>query len=164
MSSIRPAEVGDHRAIRDVLLAAFDGSEEADLVERLRANGDAEIELVAESDSAICGHILFSPMKAPFRALALAPVAVAPARQDAGLGAALILAGLERARDDGWEAVFVVGEPAYYTRFGFNAALAAAFASPYAGPYCMGLTLNEPLPTASGEIGYAPAFSALSSA
>jgi len=164
MSPTRPAEPNDHRAIRELLLAAFGTSEEANLVERLRAHGDAAIEFVVETDGAIAGHILLSPMQAPFRALALAPIAVVPVRQNAGIGGALIRAGLEQARIAGWQAVFVVGEPDYYTRFGFDIALAAPFTSPYAGPYFMALPLNDPLPAASGEVGHAPAFSALSSA
>jgi len=45
--------------------------------------------------------------------------------------------GLKRDKAHGWEAIFVVGDPAYYQRFGFRADEAAAFASPYAGLYLM---------------------------
>jgi putative acetyltransferase len=100
-------------------------------------------------------------MSAPFRALALAPVTVVPERQDAGIGSRLIRAGLERATADGWQGVFVLGEPEYYGRFGFDAALAADFTSPYAGPYFMALTLNTELPATEGKIDHAPAFAAL---
>ena len=132
---VRPAEAGDHAAIRAVLLAAFPGTDEADLVEQLRADGDAPIELVGELDGRVVGHILFSPVKAPFRALALAPLAVAPDEQRGGIGSELIRAGHELARKQGWEAVFVLGDPAYYGRFGYDAELAAGFSSPYAGEY-----------------------------
>ena len=70
--NIRAAAPVDHSAIREVLLAAFRAPDEADLVEQLRADGDAAIEMVAEQDGLIVGHILFSPVQAPFRALALA--------------------------------------------------------------------------------------------
>ena len=159
--NIRAAGPADHAAVRAILLAAFPGPDEADLVERLRADGDSAIELVAERDGRIVGHVLFSPVEAPFRALALAPVAVAPDRQGEGIGSALIHAGHEAARRQGWDAIFVVGEPEYYRRFGYGAALAAGFASPYAGSYFMVLALRGPLPAGKGEVRHAAAFSAL---
>ena len=54
--------------------------------------------------------------------MGLAPMAVAPARQRAGIGSALVRDGLARCRRQGVEAVFVVGHPAYYPRFGFSLA------------------------------------------
>ena len=158
---IRAARPADHAAIIRLLAAAFCGPDEARLVDRLRADGAAAIELVAEQGGGIVGHILLSPVEAPFRALALAPVAVAPERQRTGIGSALIEAAHGIARDDGWIAVFVLGEPAYYCRFGFDPALAAGFASPYAGPYFMVLALDGELPTRSGRVEHAAAFASL---
>ena len=74
----------------------------------------------------------------------------------------MIRAGLARAKKDGWEAVFVLGSPDYYTRFGFDVSLASGFQSPYAGPYLMVLALQDSgLPTATGAVSYAPAFDGL---
>ena len=157
--TIRLAHPADHGAIRAVLTAAFGGPVEANLVECLRADRDAAIELVAEADGRVIGHILFSPIEAPFRALALAPLAVMPDRQRQGVGAALIASGHDRARREGWEAIFVLGDPAYYTRFGYSLEEATRFASPYSGPYFMALPL-APLPDAGGDLRYARAFSA----
>ena len=106
-------------------------------------------------------HILFSPMVAPFRALGLAPVATAATHRRRGIAARLIGDGLARARRDGWEGVFVLGDPAYYGRFGFDAGLAAGFSSPYAGAHFMALALERDLPTLEGEVAYALAFAAL---
>jgi putative acetyltransferase len=158
---IRDETPSDHTAIRDLVISAFGQTDEADLVEWLRADGDSVIELVAADDGGIVGHVMFSKMTAPFRALGLAPVSVAPGRQRAGIGSRLIRAGLERAREQGWQGVFVVGDPAYYSRFGFDAALARGFASSYAGPYLMALALDGPLPVREGRIDYAPAFERL---
>ena len=159
--TVRAAESADYPAIRGILLAAFPGPDEADLVEQLRVDGDSAIELVAEDGGRIVGHILFSPVHAPFRALALAPVAVAPDRQGEGIGSALIEAGHAIAREQGWEAIFVVGEHEYYRRFGYDPALAAGFASPYAGGYFMALALHGALPTDTGDVRHAPAFASL---
>ncbi|PRD41816.1 N-acetyltransferase [Phyllobacterium phragmitis] len=158
---IRDEGPADIAAIHRVVEAAFRQSVEADLVDRLRADGDSVISLVAEEDGKIVGHILFSPMSAPFPALGLAPVSVLPERQHAGIGSKLIREGLKRAEREGCRAVFVLGEPEYYRRFGFDPALAAGFASAYAGPYLMALPLNGEMPAEKGGIDYAPAFAAL---
>ena len=159
---VRDARAADHSAIREVLLAAFPGPDEADLVEQLRANGAAVIELVADSNGQIVGHILFSPVEAPFRALALAPLAVSPDRQRQGIGSALVDAGHAIAREQCWDAVFVLGDPAYYRRFGYDTALAATFNSPYAGPSFMIVSLGGALDADGGQVQYADAFAALS--
>ena len=159
--NVRDAQPADHAAIRALLIAAFEGVAEADLVETLRASGDVAVELVAEEDGRLVGHILLSKMDAPFPALALGPLAVAPERQNSGIGARLVEEAHRRARSIGYEAIFVLGEPAYYQRFGYNLAAAAGFDSPYAGPYFMALPLNGTMPAASGTLRHAAAFAAL---
>jgi putative acetyltransferase len=159
---VRDARPGDFDAIRSLLRAAFGGDAEARLVELLRADGAAEIELVAEDESGtIAGHILFSPIAAPLLALALAPLAVLPGRQRSGIGSALIADGHERARARGWQAVFVLGEPDYYRRFGFDAALAEPFDSPYAGKFFMALALDPAAAMDGGPVRHARAFEQL---
>lgn len=156
---IKPESPDLESAIRALLLAAFPTSVEADLVDRLRRDGDLAISLAAMEDDAVVGHIAFSPMAAPFDALGLGPVAVSPGRQRSGIGSRLIREGLTRAKNAGRGAVFVFGDPAYYTRFGFDAAAASGFASPYAGPYFMMLSLGgHALPVRSGSVAYAEAF------
>jgi putative acetyltransferase len=154
---IREQGPADLAGIRAVVEAAFSPPDEADLVERLRADGDSVISLVAVEADSIVGHVMLSRMAAPFRALGLAPLSVAPDRQRSGVGGTLIRTGLERAAEGGWDAVFVLGEPAYYRRFGFDPALASGFTSPYAGPCLMARALGGSLPVTEGEIDYAPA-------
>jgi putative acetyltransferase len=159
---IRAETVSDIAAIRAVEEAAFARPHEADLVDALRAAGDAVFSLVAIEAEQLVGHAMFSRMGAPFRALGLGPVAVRPDRQRRGIGGRLIREGLLRAEAENWQVVFVLGNPAYYRRFGFDTAMAAGFGSPYAGPYLMALPLGAPdLPTRSGRVDYAPAFAAL---
>lgn len=90
--NIRTAEPADHDAIHAVVAAAFGQPEEAHLVDALRADGDALLELVAVEDGAVVGHILFSPLAADNgrRLAALAPLSVRPGRQKDGLGTALM--------------------------------------------------------------------------
>ena len=158
---IRPEALDDIDAIHRVVADAFGQSDEAGLVDALRNASDSAISVVAEDDGEIIGHVLLSRLEAPFRALALAPVSVTPDRQRSGVGSALVRAALQRAREDGWDAAFVLGDPAYYGRFGFSVETARGFGSPYAGAHFMMLALTtEPLAT-EGDLRHAPAFADL---
>ncbi|MFN3513615.1 MAG: GNAT family N-acetyltransferase [Phenylobacterium sp.] len=157
---VRPA---DHPAIFAVVEAAFGQSTEAELVERLRSDGDVVFELVAEEAGELLGHILFSRLWADSANLyaALAPLAVRPDRQRSGLGKRLTEASLETAREFGAHAVVVLGHPAYYPKFGFSTGAAARLRSPFSGnPAFMALALepgalDEPL-----TVAYPDAFGA----
>jgi putative acetyltransferase len=159
---IRIAMPTDRPHIDAVLREAFPGPQEADLVTRLADDGDVMFSLVADVDGVVCGTVIFSPMAAPFRALALAPLAVLPDYQNQGIGAALVHEGIELARVEGWDGIFVLGDPHYYQRFGFLAETAAPYDNRYAGPYLMALSLLQgALPATSGTVDYAPAFAAM---
>src|ERR1700675_908754 len=105
---IRPEQLADRPAVRTVVGAAFPMPAEAQLVDQLRAEGDAEISLVAVDDDVIVGHVMFSRMTAEFRALGLGPVAVLPDRQRSGVGSLLITQGLARAEAGRGEVVLVL--------------------------------------------------------
>jgi|SRR5579864_2435502 len=140
---IRTETAGDFVSIRGVEERAFPTRAEADLVDRLRAAGDAVLSLVAVLENEIVGHIMFSKMRKPPGTLGLGPVAVLAPYRRKGIAADLIRAGLQHARGNGWKCVFVLGNPAYYCRLGFSPALAAGFRSPYAGPHLMALALQS---------------------
>lgn len=163
--SIRAEAPADVPAIREVHTQAFGQADEAQLVDRLREDGDFVASLVAERDRVIVGHVLFSRLRivAPDRevaAAALAPVAVRPLFQRQGLGSTLIRAGLKRCRELGIKAVVVLGHPAYYPRFGFSAALAECLAAPYSGPAFMALELAPKCLAGGGTVHYPAAFGA----
>lgn len=157
---VRPATPADHAAIREVVTGAFHQRDEADLVDRLRADGDGLVELVAEHDGEVVGHILFSPMASdpPANIAALAPVAVKPGLQRGGIGVALNEAGLEACRAKGVEAVIVLGHPTYYPRFGFSAELARSVSAPFSGPAFMALELTPGVLQTPRTVRYAKAF------
>jgi putative acetyltransferase len=121
---IRSEKPEDGTAIRHVNEAAFGGSSEARLVEMLRQADKARIELVAVLDGQLVGHILFSPVtiadaRHDFRALGLAPLAVLPSFQRLGIGSGLVRQGLLECKRNGYQVVVVLGNPRYYSRFGF---------------------------------------------
>jgi putative acetyltransferase len=150
-------------AIHALNRAAFPTDAEARLVDQLRRDGDLSLSLVALIDGAVVGHVGLSPMSAPFPAMALAPVAVDARARRRGVAAALIRDGLDRAARAGAAGVFVVGDVAYYGRFGFAACLASGFINLYAGPHLMAIALAPAgLPVSRGEIDFAPAFASLS--
>ena len=159
---VRLETPGDIAAIRIVEEVAFGQSTEAQLVDDLRAAGDSVFSLVAVDDDTVVGHALFSRMKAPFPALALGPVAVLPEYRRTGIGSRLIRQGIARSEAAGWLGIFVLGDPAFYRRFGFDVGKASGFVSHYAGPHLMALPLGgSELPTSTGSIQHAPAFARL---
>ncbi|MDS9468421.1 GNAT family N-acetyltransferase [Paracoccus sp. MBLB3053] len=152
MPRIRPERAQEHASISALLREAFGGDDEARLVENLRAQDDLPYSFVADVGGTIVGHVALSPLKADLPAFALAPLAVHPALQKRGIGQALmraVLAGVEG------HAIIVLGDPAYYARFGFKP---VDLASPYAGSHLM--ALGPALPTGSTII-HARAFSEL---
>ena len=174
---IRPERVADHEAVVALLRAACPTPAEAALVEALRAAGDATVALVAEragdrdrAGGGVVGHVLFSPVSVTPRdggraasGLGLAPLAVAPSAQRRGIGGALVRAGLDACRARGCGVVVVLGDPAYYARFGFRRATDHGVANEYGADEAFMLLelLPGTLPPAGGVARYAPAFASL---
>jgi putative acetyltransferase len=135
---VRPEVASDRAAVRRVHATAFATPEEADLVDALRAGAEPLVSLVAEEAGIVVGHVVFSPVTLPehpeLRLMGLAPLAVVPARQRTGIGAALTRAGLERCREIGAGAIVVLGHPAYYPRFGFARADAFGIGCQFEAP------------------------------
>ena len=124
---VRPEADADHARIAALVEAAFadeahSSHTEARILEALRAAGALELGLVAEQGGIVVGHIAFSAVEISDGAagwFGLGPVAVDPAVQGQGIGGALIRAGLDELARRGARGVVVLGEPAYYERFGF---------------------------------------------
>ena len=157
---IAPETAADLRAIYLLQGAASGGSAEAQLVEDLRASGDLALSLVARFGRAYLGHCAFSPLAAPVPAWALGPLAIRKTVRRQGIGEALVRTGIALARERGIAALFVLGDPAYYGRFGFSPEAARGYDSPYAGPEFQLLSLTgQPLP--KGPVSHAAAFAKL---
>lgn len=163
MLAIRLAKPGDRAAIHQVETKAFGRPDEADLVDAIVAAGDTVLELVAEEEGSIVGHILFSRLvitgnDKPFNAVALAPLAVSPSFQSSGIGGALIREGHVRLKEAGETLSIVLGDPAYYGRFKYSHERAAGFASVFQGDALQAHSFGD-APTA-GTLVYAAAFGA----
>ncbi len=156
----------DVLAVYSVNEQAFGRPDEANLVDRLRANGKIMLSLVAVVNGRIVGHVLFSPMTletetGSYPIVGLGPVAVLPEVQRQGVGSRLIEAGLEMCRERGETAVIVLGHSEYYPRFGFVRASQFGIRSSYDVPdeAFMALELEEGvLNGRAGVAHYQPEF------
>lgn len=162
MTEIRAATREDESAIRELLVAAFGGPVEADLMEPLREHGAVVVELVAVEAGRIVGHIAFSRLwvengQRLTPAVALAPLAVHPEFQDRGLGGRLIEAGHAELRALKERLSVVLGDVAYYSRFRYSREAAAGFASPYPAEHLAALAFSPAAPR-TGTLRYDPAF------
>lgn len=125
---IRPEQVGDLDAIGVVTQAAFRDVPYSDhnehlVIERSRRAGALAVSLVAEEGGAITGHIGFSHVGLPESSdiwFGLGPLSVLPEWQGRGVGSALVHRGLDALRQLNAGGCVVMGDPAYYRRFGFR--------------------------------------------
>lgn len=130
MAFIRTEIKADIEQIHAIHHEAFGRAAEGDLVNALRPTNyfSTDLSLVATMGDELVGHILFTRIvikdgNRTYPALALAPVAVKPGFQKQGIGTELITEGLRRAKYAGHKAVIVLGNPNFYTRFGFEPAI-----------------------------------------
>lgn len=162
---IRPEAPSDIPGARLVEEQAFQRMAEADLVDLCRRRGKISLSLVAVRSGNIAGHILFTPVtleppNASLHGLGLGPVAVLPECQRTGIGSRLMQAGLELCRERGADFVVLLGDPRYYSRFGFTPARSFGLTSDYGdGDEFQVLELHAgALAGASGKVKYIPEF------
>ncbi|HEU0277288.1 MAG TPA: N-acetyltransferase [Rhodanobacteraceae bacterium] len=164
---IRPAQPFESQALYELHRAAFGRLDEAELVASLRAAHRSAYELAAEREGSIVGHILFSPVLVERGddglAVGLAPLAVAPEHQRQGVGSALVQAALMTLKTGPYRMVVVLGDPAYYQRFGFRAAGTFGLHDTFGGGDAFMALALKPTGLAGygGQVDYAPEFDRL---
>lgn len=157
--TIRSSKAKDAKSIHAVEKKAFGRSEEADLAETLIGSDTKTFSYVAECDDKIIGHVLLSEIKAPIKAIALAPLAVVPKYREMQIGTQLVRHAINKAKQDGYDCIFVLGDVLYYERFGFSSELASQFKSKWRSKHFMAIELRAgALKGKTGEIIYPPAF------
>ncbi|QKV78373.1 GNAT family N-acetyltransferase [Amycolatopsis sp. Hca4] len=168
---IRRETPADRAAIHTVHAEAFRREEgvtpvEAPLVDELRAEGDLinALSLVAVREGTVIGHVCCSRARIgedTTVAVGLGPLGVLPAHQKSGVGSALVHAVVAAADALGHGVVVLLGNPAYYSRFGFVTAsdLSITAPDPRWGAHFQARTLAAYEPTQAGAFEYAPAFS-----
>jgi putative acetyltransferase len=128
--TIREETPADVAAIEAVTSCAFldaphTSHTEQFIVRALRETGRLEISLVADANGEVVGHVAVSPVAISGGApgwFGLGPVSVMPEHQGHGIGSRLVRDAVHRLRNRGAAGCVVVGEPAYYERFGFRSA------------------------------------------
>lgn len=136
---------------------------EQHIVAALRQAHALTVSLVAEADGELAGHVAISPVTttAGDRGwFGLGPIAVAPAHQGQGIGTRLLHAALDQIRAAGASGCVVLGNPAFYTRFGF--VREDALVLPGVPQECF-LARTFTGTAASGTVAYHEAFGAESS-
>ena len=161
MPEIRPETPADFPAIHALVAACFPSDSEARLIDALRAAGRLSLSLVAEDAGGLLGHVGFSPMTGLGGGLGLAPLAVHAGHRRRGVGAALARAGLAACARLGARFVVVLGDPAYYGRFGFAPAHRWGLRGEYGGGDAFQALELVPGAIRAGLIRYAPEFAAL---
>ena len=166
---IRPEVAGDHAAIAAVVAAAFGSPVEAGLVDAIRTSPEyiPELALVAVVDGEVVGHVMISDAViehdgARRRIAMLSPLAVLPALQRRGIGAALVHGVFAGADARGEPLVILEGDPNYYGRLGFVAAMPLGISIPipdWASPEAAQCILFRAYdPAIRGQVVYPAAF------
>lgn len=160
---IRQENAQDIEEIRALITIAFEGAlhsggTEGAIVDAVRKEGALTVSLVAEQDGELVGHVAFSAVQIDgkeTRWYGLGPVAVRPDRQRQGVGVRLIKAGLDQIRSLGAAGCVVLGDPGYYSRFGFKADPALNFPG-VPQEYFQSLLFGTDAP--QGDVDYHQAF------
>lgn len=162
---IRHELPSDVAAIEAVTVAAFLNVTHTDhteqfIVNALRRAGRLSVSLVADDDGLIVGHVAVSPVTISDETVGwygLGPISVTPARQGQGIGSRLVEQALRILRKSGASGCVVLGEPEYYSRFGFSAT--ESLRLPDVPPsYFQALSFHGPRPR--GTVSYDASFAA----
>ncbi len=155
---IRESRPNDVALIEKLYPEAFPDEDLLPVVRALLKEAPTVLSLVAIVDKVLAGHVMFTPCTTGGRddkVALLAPLAVAPARQRQGIGSAIVNEGLQRLENDGVAHIFVLGDPAYYRRFGFapddNVAPPYPLPEEWRGAW-QSLSLRSDTPSLSGKL------------
>lgn len=162
---IRKESPADVTAIQAVTVAAFlnatyTSRTEQYILNALRRSGQLSISLVATENGAVIGHVAVSPVAISDGAAGwygLGPVSVSPEHQGQGVGGQLVAQALVELRQLDAAGCVVLGDPKYYSRFGFNAEPSLAL-SGVPPEYFQAITFSGSLPV--GEVSYHESFAA----
>ncbi|WP_051540907.1 GNAT family N-acetyltransferase [Ahrensia sp. 13_GOM-1096m] len=157
-----PSTYAQIDAVKIVHERAFGASFEPNLVEALLLSDIPTLDMAAFIDTQIVGHALLTALEGQDRALALAPLAVDPDWRDFLIGTEIVRRLIDDAKAQGWKSIFVLGDPVYYGRFGFNSQLADRVQCAFQCREFQALELEEgALANATGELLYPTQFAAV---
>ena len=157
---IRETRESDLEEVFNLIHAAFGNRAESDLVKQLISDGDVLINLLVESLDTIIGNVVVSKitMEPDIGLLCggVAPVSVLPDQQSSGVGSRLVTAAINESKKTGIDALFLLGDPNYYQRFGF---VVSTLKNDYSVENFQELELTEDcLENIKSKVTYADAF------
>ena len=157
---IREAQESDLEEVFNIIHSAFGNRAESDLVKQLISDGDVLINLVVESSGTIIGNVVVSKITMePDLGLfcgGVAPVSVLPDQQFSGVGSKLMTVVINESKQMGIDALFLLGGPNYYKRFGF---VVSTLKNDYSVEHFQELELTEDcLVNVKSRVTYANAF------
>ena len=159
----REERITDHDAIRNVHVVSFPTAAESSIIDALRSADKLTISLVACDNDTVVGHVAFSAVTVDETAvgLGLGPVAVVPEYRRRGIADKLIRTGLKKCGTLGYGFIVVLGDPAYYCRFGFKAASSWGLVDEFGGGSAFqAIELsNGAIPDGGGTARYGQEFS-----
>lgn len=125
---IRDEQPEDIKYIEALTKTAFLNEEHSShteqfIVNSLRKKGQLTISLVAVENEAVVGHVAISPVTISSGETGwygLGPISVEPSRQGMGIGSTLMKSSLEKLKKLGAKGCVLLGDPNYYSRFGFK--------------------------------------------
>jgi putative acetyltransferase len=130
---IRNEQKEDYGTVEQLVREAFwnlyvPGCNEHFVLHNLRNSSDfiPELDFVAEKEGQIVGQIVYTrgiircKQGGDKEVIGFGPVSVLPAFQKRGIGSSLIIHTIDLARDMGYPAICIYGDPRYYSRFGFR--------------------------------------------
>ena len=120
---IRASAPSELHAIEALYTDAFPSEDLSPLVRDLLTLQQGVLSLIGTVGSCLIAHVIFTKGcvdLANSDVALLGPLAVASAWQRKGVGSCMVRSGLQRLQHDGIGSVLVLGDPAYYQRFGFS--------------------------------------------
>ena len=130
--ALRNERPEDYKTIENITREAFwnhhvPGCDEHYLAHVLRHSACflPELDFVAERDGTLVGNIMYTKARiigddgTEYHVLSFGPISVLPEVQGTGIGGKLIRHTLALAKELGYDAVLIYGDPEYYSRFGF---------------------------------------------
>lgn len=165
--TIRPESPSDIERIYAITIEAFKEEIHSDhteqyIVNALRRSGALTISTVAELDGTVVGHVAVSPVvisSGDKNWFGVGPISVQPDYQGMGIGSDLMQAVIKQLKAQGAAGCVLLGEPSFYTRFGFKS-YAALSLSGVPAEYFQALSFGSAIPT--GTVSYHKAFAAIS--
>ena len=146
-TEIRKSLPSDIASIEKLYPDAFPDEDLLPLVRELLSEETIVQSLVGIVDRALVGHVIFTTCGIagrPDKVSLLGPLAVAPAWQRQGVGSALVREGLQRLKNTGAIQVYVLGDPAYYKRVGFEPEAGVTPPASLAGGLARGMAIGQP--------------------